>query len=107
MLYRKLSRTFTHGYARHTTKFKRVFPELSKLSSEELCDRLIDLDMEFYYSKPTSVNPLIRLTLPFALVCMLLMFLGLPIVFIFTGHWGYSLGEKNPILNWLRSLKLQ
>lgn len=29
-------------------KFREVFPELSKIDSEELCDRFIELNMDFY-----------------------------------------------------------
>jgi len=36
----------------------------------------------------------------------LLMIVGLPIVFCITGEWGYSLGNKNRLLNWFRALKL-
>ena len=107
MLYRKLKRTWTHGYANHIPNFKKVFPELSKIDSEEMCDRFIDLNMEFYYEEKTPVNFWVRLTLPFGVITILLMFVGLPINFLITGHWGYSLSKKNILLNWLRSLRLQ
>ena len=107
MLYRKLKRTWTHSYANHIPNFKKVFPELSKIDREELCDRFIDLKMDFYYEEEIPVSFWMRLTLPFAIVTMLLMFIGLPIAFLITGKWGYSLTEKNYLLNWLKSLRLQ
>ena len=107
MLYRKLKRTWSNGYSNHIPDFKKVFPELSKIDSEEMCDRFIELGIEFYTEERVKVNPLVRLTLPFGLLVMLIMFIGLPLNFIVTGNWGYSLGEKNLILNWLRALKLQ
>ena len=107
MLYRKLKRTWTHGYASHMPKFKKTFPELAKIDNEDLCDRFIELDMEFYYEKKTPVTFWLRLTLPFALATMVLMVIGLPITFLITGRWGYSLGNKNRLLNWFRSLHLQ
>jgi len=88
-------------------RFKKVFPELSKLSSEEMVDRLIELRMDFYYEEKEPVSFWIRLTLPFALLTMLLMIVGLPLTFLITGKWGYSLGNKNRLLNWFRSLRLQ
>jgi hypothetical protein len=45
--------------------------------------------------------------LPFALLLTIIMLLATPINFIFTGEWGYSLGDKNIILNWFRALRLQ
>ncbi len=107
MIYRKLKRTWSHGYAHYIPKFKEVFPELKNVDSEELCDRFIDLKMEFYYEEKTKVPFWMRLTLPFALLLTIIMLLATPINFIFTGEWGYSLGDKNIILNWFRALRLQ
>ena len=45
---------------------------------------------------------------PFALIIMALMFIFIPINFLITGNWGYSISKINPILlNWFRSLRLQ
>lgn len=106
-MYRKLKRTWYQGYAKHIPNFDKTFPELSHLDSDELCDRFRRLNIDFYCEKKTPVNPWVRLTLPFALVTMLIMFVGLPINFLFTGEWGYSLGKNNRVLNWFRSLRLQ
>ena len=107
MIYRKLKRTWWNGYANYIPNFQKVFPELSKLSSEEMANRLIELKMDFYYEEKQPVSLWTRLTLPFAFITILLMIAGLPIAFFITGQWGYSLGEKNIILNWFRSLRLQ
>lgn len=107
MVYRKLKKTWSHNSLNYLPNFRKVFPELNKLTNEELCDRFIDLKLDFYYEKKTPVNIWIRLTLPFALVAILLMLLALPINFLVTGQWGYSLGKENKILNWFKSLKLQ
>ena len=72
-MYRKLERTWSHNDANYIPNFKKVFPELSKIDSEDLCDRFIELNIEFYYEKTTPVPFWIRLTLPFALLTMLLM----------------------------------
>ena len=107
MLYRKLKRTWSNGYANYIPKFKTVFPELAKVNSEELCDRFIKLNIDFYYEEKTPVKFWMRLTLPFAIILMIIMFIALPINFLFNGKWGYSLGDKNRLLNWFRALKLQ
>jgi hypothetical protein len=106
-MYRKLKRVWSHNDINYIPNFQKVFPELSKIDSEELCDRFIELNIEFYCEEKTPVNFWIRLTLPFAIFTMLLMILVSPISFLITGKWGYSLGQKNRLLNWFRALKLQ
>jgi hypothetical protein len=88
-------------------KFRETFPELNKVSSEEMCDRWISLGIDFYTEEKVEVSIWMRLTLPFALTLMLLMIIALPVVFIVTGKWNYSLGGNNRILNWFRALRLQ
>ena len=105
-MYRKLKRTWSHNDANYIPKFKEVFPELNKVSSEEMCDRWIELGFDFFTDEKTPVKTWIRFTLPFAIILMILMLLGMPFVFLITGHWGYSLSDKNRILNWFRSLRL-
>ena len=105
-MYRKLKRVWSHNDMNYIPKFKEIFPELNKISSEEMCDRWIELGIDFYTDEKTPVKPLIRLTLPFAITLMLLMFIALPFVFTITGKWSYPLGDKNKILNWFRSLRL-
>lgn len=107
MIYRKLKRTWTHNNANYIPRLKEVFPELKGVSSEELADRFIELDLDFYYEEKTPVSPLIRITMPFAVLLFLLMMLFIPVKFLFTGSWGYSLGGENRILNWFRVLKIQ
>lgn len=106
-MYRKLKRVWSHNDMNHIPKFRETFPELNKVDSEEMCDRWVSLGIEFYTEKRAPVPVWMRLTLPLALLTMLVMFLIIPIVFMFTGTWGYRLGEKNRILNWFRALRLQ
>ena len=106
MIYKKLRRTWSNGYVNITPEFIKVFPELSKMDDEDLRYRLKELNMEFYYEEKTPVNFWMRLTLPFAIVTMFLMFVLLPFAFMITGKWGYSLGDKNRIINWWRCIGL-
>lgn len=107
MLYRKLKRVWSQGYANYIPNFDKVFPELKKLTSEEMCDRFIELDLEFYTEKQIPVPFWMRFTLPFALITMLLMIIWIPILFMITGKWTYQLNDKNRILNWFKALRLQ
>jgi len=87
-------------------KFRETFPELNRVSSEEMCDRWRSLGIDFYTEEKTDVKWWIRLTLPFAIILFILMLIGLPFVFIITGKWSYSNSEKSRILNWFRQLRL-
>ena len=107
-MYRKLKRTWSHNDLNYIPKFKELFPELSKVDNEELADRFIELGLDFYTEVGNPVKILTRLTFPFALIIMALMFIFIPINFLITGNWGYSISKSNPILlNWFRSLRLQ
>ena len=106
MIYRKLTRVWSHNNMNYIPRFKETFPELNKLSSEELSDRWIELGIDFYTQEKETVNPLVRATMPFAIILMLLMTIGIPFVFLLTGKWSYPLGSKNRIVNWFRSLHL-
>ena len=105
-MYRKLKRVRSHGYMNYIPKFRETFPELNNISSEEMSDRFRVLGLDFFQEKETPVKTLMRFTLPFAIILMVLMLIALPIAFLITGKWTYPLGEKNTILNWFRSLRL-
>lgn len=106
MVFRKLKRVWSHNDMNYIPKFRETFPELNKVSNEEMCDRWISLGIEFYTEEETEVKWWIRLTLPFALILFILMIIGLPFVFMFTGKWSYGNGYKSRILNWFRQLRL-
>lgn len=106
MVYRKLKRVWSHGYGNYIPNFDKVFPELKNLSSEEMCDRWQTLNIEFYSEEITPVKRWVRLTLPFGLLTIAIMFIGLPVCFMISGEWNYNLKGKNHLYNWLKSLKL-
>ena len=106
-MYRKLKRTWSHNGLNYIPNLKKVFPELSKIDSEEMADRFIELGLDFYTEEKTPVPLWIRFTIPFALLVMLLMFVGMPINFLCTGQWGYFLGKNNRLMNWFRAVRLQ
>jgi len=105
-MFYKLKRTWSHNDINYIPDFRETFPELKHLSSEELCDRFSSMNVDFYIAKKVSTPFLTRLTLPFALVLLLLMFIGLPLVFMITGNWGYGVGENARLNNWFKSLRL-
>lgn len=85
--------------------FRQTFPELNHISSADMADRFRKLGIDWYSEKRVSAPFWIRLTLPFALIAWIGLLLSLPFGFIFTGSWGYSLGNTG-LLNWFRSVGL-
>lgn len=106
MMYRKLKRVWSYNDMNYIPKFRETFPELNKVSSEEMCNRWVKLGVDFYTEKKTPVTFWRRITLPFAIVVLIIMFISLPISFLITGQWGYPLGDKSRLFNWFRSLRL-
>lgn len=104
MKFYKLNRVFSDNWF-YIPNFKETFPELKHLTNGELASRFKKLNLRFYEEKEVAVNKWVRLTLPFALIIMLLMFLFLPIWYMVTGRWTYSI-DKGRLYNWIRSLRL-
>lgn len=105
-MYRKLKRVWSHNDMNYIPKFRETFPELNKVTTEELCERWITLGIDFYTEEKTEVKAWVRLTLPFAIILLLLMTIFRPINFMIRGRWPYPLTEKSRIFNWFKSLKL-
>jgi hypothetical protein len=106
MIFRKLKRVWSHNDMNHIPKFRETFPELNKISSEEMCNRWSSIGIDYYTQEQTEISGLIRITLPFALILVILMFLSLPINFMITGSWGFKLRKNPRIYNWFKALSL-
>lgn len=106
MIFRKLKRVWSYNNYSHIPKFQETFPELGKISYDEMCFRWNSLKIDFYTEEKTESKWWVRLTLPLAFILIILMYIGLPFIFVFTGKWSYSLGDKSRVLNWFRSLGL-
>lgn len=105
-MFRKLKRVWSRNDFSQIPNFTKVFPELNRVPFEELCDRWQKLGVDLYTEKAIPVKWWIRFTLPFALIVMLIMTILIPVNFLFTGNWGYTLGDKSRLINWFRSLHL-
>jgi len=105
-MFRKLKRIHSNGYCNYIPNFDKNFPELKKVSSEEMTERWRKLGIVFYSEIPIPVKPFMRFTLPFAILLLLIMIIGMPVLFLVTGSWKYPLSDKSKIYNWFRELKL-
>lgn len=84
-------------------RLKEWIPELKKVDSEYITDHLRGRGMVYFEEQKKPVRWYIRLTLPFALIFMLLALIYMPFHFMFTGNWGY---EQEWIYNWFSELRL-
>lgn len=103
-MFRKLKRTWSNGYGNFIPRFHEVFPELKGIDREEMCDRFITLDIEFYSEEKTPVSFWVRLTFPFLLVLVILMIVFLPVHFLISGRWRYPLHKMVWLKNWIRAV---
>lgn len=103
MIYKKLHRTWSHNDLNYIPRFREIFPELSKINNEEMADRFIDLDLNFYTTNEAPVSVWLRLTLPLVLLVFIGMILFLPFHFCLTGSWKY---KSLKVYNWLKALRI-
>lgn len=106
-MFQKIKRVYSRGDLNYLPKFRENFPELNMVDREDLAERFMDMGVDFYTEEETKVPFIVRLTMPFAFLTMLLMFIFIPINYLIKGRWGYSLGKTNKLYNWFKSVKLQ
>jgi hypothetical protein len=82
-------------------QLRKTFPELKEMLIVEIEERLSELDFDFYQDEKVKASLLVRLTIPFALVLMVLLVAAMPINYMITGRWGY---KWQWLSNWFRSL---
>ena len=84
--------------------------ELTPYQKEKLrLDEVVRFAPFEFYEVPKQIKPsfIWRLTIIFFLIYLVLLFVGLPFNFLFTGKWGY--GQKffdNFHAKWMRKLNL-
>ena len=99
-MFTELKRVYSYGQMNYVPNFRETFPELKHISSEDLAERFRTLGIEFYTSERRPVPPLIRLTMPFALITFVIMVLFMPLHYFITGKWKYSLKSNSKLMNW-------
>jgi len=82
-------------------ELKDRLPELKNADTEMIADNLRGSKLNFYSRSEKKTPFWIRVTLPFAVICLLLLFLFMPINYFITGEWGY---ELEFFANWMRKL---
>lgn len=103
-MFTELKRVYSQGYMNYVPNFQETFPELKNLTREELADRFRTLGIEFYTTERKPVPILIRFTMPFALVTFAIMVLFMPLHYLITGQWSYSLKDNSKLMNWFSAV---
>lgn len=87
--------------------FKSI-PELTPYQREKIRDKEIVrfAPFEFYKRRKKVNNPLLRITIIFFPIVILLLIVSLPVMFMFTGRWGYSTKRLDWFSKWKHSLQL-
>mgnify|MGYP001455934434 CR=1 FL=1 len=82
-------------------ELKKRIPELKSVDVDYIESNLMGTGLEFYRISKKEVPLSIRLTLPFAIITFIVLFVTSPIKFMITGKWGYS---NEALRNWFNSL---
>lgn len=91
----------TKDYYWTAIELKKRLPELSKSDVDDIASHLRGSGLTIVHEKNVPRPVWARLSLPFAIVFLLLLFVTMPIKFMFTGTWGY---KWQWLTNWFRSL---
>jgi hypothetical protein len=84
-------------------RLKDEIPQIINISSDDIANYMRGSGLIIYKMSNNKVPFYIRITLPFAIITMILMLLLLPVNFIFTGRWRYNIEF---IASWFRKFKL-
>lgn len=88
----------SHDFRDYFRKHSDVFDDIPTEYVEHYLGRT---HIRFLKPVESVKNPWIRITLPFAIVTIIIMLLLMPIKYVVTGKWQY---ENKIILNWFHKL---
>lgn len=80
---------------------QKRLPWLKNVSVTDIEDHLRGTQLGFVEEKSTPRPYWVRLSLPFALILMLILYVTLPIKFMITGTWNY---KWNWLSNWFKAI---
>lgn len=82
-------------------ELKNRIPELSNIDTDDIVDNLRGSGIAVVKKQLNNTPPLLRLTLPFAIVVIILLLVFSPVKFMITGDWGYRWRWME---NWFRAV---
>lgn len=82
-------------------ELKRAIPELKDSDTDRLASYIRSSKLNFYEQEKAPTSRWMRITLPFGLIAMLILFILMPINYMIVGQWGY---KWRWLTNWLRAL---
>lgn len=106
MLFNKLENVTSFGSMNTIPDFDKIFPELKNLSRDELYRRFSKSNIEFFMVHKKKVPALLRLTMPLAILLILIMFIMMPINYFATGSFRYDTDKYIKVWNWFEAIGL-
>jgi len=92
------------GSMNYIPDFDKIFPELKDLSREELYRRFSQSNIKFFMVHNKKVPSLLRLTMPLAIILILIMFIMMPINYFVTGSFRYDTDKYIKVWNWFEAI---
>ena len=104
-------KNYIYKYRRELTEYelrdllKKTFPKIyndfNSVEVDEKCQDILD-DYDIFTQEVVNVTPFfVRLSLPFAVIVVIIMLIFKPIFFMFTGKWYFDEIKTKWIYNWL------
>lgn len=91
------------NYHQTAIELKGILRELKDSYVHEISDQLRGHNLHVIKQERKSSPWYVRITLPIALVVVLLVVISTPFKYMLTGSWGY---DENKLFNWFRSVGL-
>ena len=104
MIFTKLENVTSFGSMNYIPDFDKIFPELKDLSREELYRRFSQSNIKFFMVHNKKVPSLLRLTMPLAIILILIMFIMMPINYFVSGSFRYDTDRYIKIWNWFEAI---
>ena len=107
MIFNKLENVTSFGSMNYIPDFDKIFPELKDLSRDELYRRFSQSNVMFFMVHKKKVSALLRLTMPLAIILILIMFIMMPINYFVTGSFRYNTDRYIKLWNWFEAIGLK
>lgn len=107
MIFNKLENVTSFGSMNYIPDFDKIFPELKDLSRDELYRRFSQSNVRFFMVHKKKVPALLRLTMPLAIILILIMIIMMPINYFVTGSFRYNTDRYIKLWNWFEAIGLK
>jgi hypothetical protein len=82
-------------------EFPKINYELNSIQFEEKCNNVMNKVDMYKYDEIRTIPILIRLTMPFAFLVLLMLFVLKPIIYVITGSWYINTKKCEGLYSWI------